>query len=106
MRISDKSIAVIGLGYAGLPLAIELSKKFNVLGFDINEERIKELEVGYDRTREITKQDIKAKNKLTFSSIPDILQRINIYLITVPTPIDKKNEPDLSPLKKASETNW
>ncbi|PKP31297.1 MAG: nucleotide sugar dehydrogenase, partial [Bacteroidetes bacterium HGW-Bacteroidetes-17] len=109
----DTQITVIGLGYVGLPLAVEFAKKFNVIGFDTNLERINELINCYDSTLEVTDSDLKSvitrnftkKNKSLFftAAVGDIKQS-NIYIITVPTPIDKNNKPDLAPLIKASET--
>jgi UDP-N-acetyl-D-galactosamine dehydrogenase len=97
-------ITVIGLGYVGLPLAVEFSKKYETIGFDINSERIKELQSGNDHTLEVSSEDLKTALKLRFTSdISDIVES-NIYIVTVPTPIDKHNSPDLTPLYKASET--
>jgi UDP-N-acetyl-D-glucosamine/UDP-N-acetyl-D-galactosamine dehydrogenase len=102
MNISHKKIAVIGQGYVGLPLAIELGKVNTTIGFDINQTRIDDLMKGSDTTNEITINQIKDSKSLTFSSkIKDIL-KCNIYIITVPTPIDDNNKPDLSPLIEAS----
>jgi UDP-N-acetyl-D-galactosamine dehydrogenase len=100
---NDKKIAIIGLGYVGLPLAIEFSKKFPVLGFDINEKRIKELCLGEDKTRETNSKEILESKNLIFSSNPKDLINSNIYIVTVPTPIDKYKSPDLKPLLKASK---
>jgi UDP-N-acetyl-D-galactosamine dehydrogenase len=97
-------IAVIGLGYVGLPLAVEFGRKFNVVGFDINKKRISELTNGDDFTLETTKEQILASNGLVFSSEINELNDCNFYIVTVPTPVDKNNKPDLTPLIKASET--
>lgn len=103
------TIAVIGLGYVGLPLAIEFAKKYNVIGFDINQDRVDELTKGEDRTREADieglKQVLNPQNEygLTFSSNTQDLIKANIYIVTVPTPIDQFKAPDLIPLLKASE---
>ena len=99
-----KNIAVIGLGYVGLPLAVEFGKKFNTIGFDINEERIKELKNGYDRTLEVDEANLKSAHQLSFASDINDLKASNFFIVTVPTPIDKNRRPDLTPLKKASET--
>jgi UDP-N-acetyl-D-glucosamine/UDP-N-acetyl-D-galactosamine dehydrogenase len=99
-----KNIAVIGLGYVGLPLAVEFGKKFNTIGFDINEERIKELKNGYDRTLEVDEANLKSAHQLSFASDFNDLKASNFFIVTVPTPIDKNRRPDLTPLKKASET--
>lgn len=109
----NKIIAVIGLGYVGLPLAIEFGKKYRVIGFDINQTRVQELESGQDHTLEADligmKQatDLYRSTKhtgLSFSSNPNELKQANVYIVTVPTPIDAFNNPDLIPLLKASET--
>lgn len=103
MDLSNKKIAVIGLGYVGLPLAVEFGKKFDVLGFDINEERIEELKKGIDRTKESNAEEIKASTNLKFTSVNENLHDYNIFIVTVPTPIDQFKAPDLKPLLKASE---
>lgn len=99
-----KTIAIIGLGYVGLPLAVEFGKKFNTLGFDINTTRIKELEQGNDKTLEIDAENLKSSAHLTFSSDISDLKQCQIFIVTVPTPVDSNNRPDLTPLYKASET--
>jgi UDP-N-acetyl-D-galactosamine dehydrogenase len=101
--LSQKKIAVIGLGYVGLPLAVEFGKKFSTLGFDINQKRISELSEGYDRTLESNKEEIEASKGLSFSSNIQDLPNYNIFIVTVPTPIDQFKAPDLTPLLKASE---
>mgnify|MGYP001498642287 CR=1 FL=1 len=98
------NIAIIGLGYVGLPLAVEFSKKFNVIGFDINSERVSELKKGYDRTLEIAKESILQSQNLTISNDELLLTNVDIYIITVPTPIDKNKNPDLNPLISSSKT--
>lgn len=100
---SDTRLAIIGLGYVGLPLAVELSKKYNVLGFDINSARVEELQGGYDSTLEVSDAELQAATELKFSSAKSDLQSANVYIVTVPTPIDDSNAPDLTPLQKASE---
>ena len=99
-----KKIAVIGLGYVGLPLAVEFGKCREVVGFDINSMRIGELKAGKDSTLEVTRDDLAAAHLLTFSYLAEDLNAIDIFIVTVPTPIDQANRPDLSPLVKASET--
>ncbi|MDE5602464.1 MAG: nucleotide sugar dehydrogenase [Helicobacter sp.] len=99
-----KTLAIIGLGYVGLPLAVEFGKKYPVVGFDIDKARIKELKRGYDRTLEVEKESLISATKLSFTSSLEELKVAQIYIITVPTPIDKFNKPDLIPLKKASES--
>jgi len=103
MYITDKKIAIIGLGYVGLPLAVEFSKKYQTLGFDINKARVSELESGKDSTLEVSKSELANLNNLKFSCDTADLKNSNIYIVTVPTPIDDNNSPDLTPLEKASE---
>lgn len=108
MKNDNIKIAVIGLGYVGLPLAIEFGKKFKVLGFDISTERIDELTQGHDRTMEADLDQLSevryngGDTGLEFSSNPEDLKGYNIYIVTVPTPIDQFKAPDLGPLLKAS----
>lgn len=104
MKNDEIRIGVIGLGYVGLPLAVEFGKNIETIGFDINQDRIKELENGHDRTLEVDDEGLKEAVKLHYSSKIDDLLNCNYYIITVPTPIDKNKRPDLSPLIKASET--
>lgn len=110
MILKDKKIAVIGLGYVGLPLAIEFGKKYRVLGFDINQNRINELSIGHDKTNEADLVGLKLamsfnsdEKGLTFSSSIEDLNKFNVFIVTVPTPIDQFKAPDLTPLLKASE---
>lgn len=100
----EHNIAIIGLGYVGLPLAVEFGKKYPTTGFDINIKRISELRSGHDRTREMSPEELDAVPHLTYTSEPGDLKQCNTYIITVPTPIDHYNRPDLTLLKKASET--
>lgn len=102
MKLDDLKIAVIGLGYVGLPLAVEFGKKVNTLGFDINEARINELKSGQDHTLEVSPEELAQAKYLQFSASLDELVASNFYIVTVPTPIDEYNQPDLSPLIKAS----
>ena len=97
-------LAIIGLGYVGLPLALEFAKKRSVTCFDINEERIKELNDGFDRNLEFNKNELRKSKKLKFTNNIKELKSSNCYIITVPTPIDEFNKPNLKPLLKASET--
>ncbi|MDC3166237.1 nucleotide sugar dehydrogenase [Candidatus Marinimicrobia bacterium] len=100
----QKKITVVGLGYVGLPLAVQLSKKYVVVGYDLNNNRIFELTKGYDRTNELDDKDLKQlKNIFLTSDIKD-LKDSNYYIITVPTPVDKNNKPDLKPIISASKT--
>jgi UDP-N-acetyl-D-glucosamine/UDP-N-acetyl-D-galactosamine dehydrogenase len=97
-------IGIIGLGYVGLPLAVEFGKVINVVGFDINNERIAELKRGYDRTREVQAEELKQAESLSYSSDPNTLRDVNYFIVTVPTPVDEFKKPDLRPLESASKT--
>ena len=97
------SIAVIGLGYVGFPLAVEFGKLYPTLGFDIDQARIAELQRGFDRTQEVSEAQLATSLSLRFSSQAEDLQACNTFIVTVPTPIDHFKKPDLSPLLKASE---
>jgi len=99
----DMNIAVIGLGYVGLPLAVEFSKKYNVVGFDLDIIRISELEDKYDRTNELSENDLSKLENLKISNSENEIENSNIYIVTVPTPVDKNNKPDLNPIISASE---
>mgnify|MGYP000669250789 CR=1 FL=1 len=103
MNIENTKIAIIGLGYVGLPLAVEFSKKYSVVGFDINQSRVNELQSGKDSTREVNEEDLVRATNILFSSKIDNLKSCNVFIVTVPTPIDIHNCPDLTPLHKASE---
>ena len=99
------TIAVIGLGYVGLPLAVEFARQRKVLGFDIRAARIAELQDGCDATLEVDPADLQATaDNLAFSSDPEALSACSIFIVTVPTPIDKANRPDLGPLIRATES--
>ncbi len=100
----DIQLAIVGLGYVGLPLTVEFGKKRSVIGFDINIKRIRELRAGHDHTLETETDELCDAKFLTFSSNPEDLRRCNVFIVTVPTPIDKYKRPDLTPLLKASET--
>jgi UDP-N-acetyl-D-galactosamine dehydrogenase len=99
-----KKIAIIGLGYVGLPLAVEFGKKRPVIGFDINVARIKELSEGHDHTLECSPEQLREARHLVFSSDAEVLKTAAIFIVTVPTPVDRANRPDMTPLVKASET--
>ena len=99
-----KKIALIGLGYVGLPLAVEFGKKREVIGFDINKDRIAQLEKGIDPTLEITKQELKGAVYLSYTTNLDDIKDCSIFIVAIPTPIDKHKRPDLTSLKKSSET--
>ena len=98
-----KSIAIIGQGYVGLPLAIEFGKKYLTLGFDINIDRIEDLKNGIDHTNEATPEQLGSADKLTFTADINDIKECNIYIVTVPTPIDEFKTPDLNPLRTASK---
>ena len=100
----SKKICIIGLGYVGLPLAAAFAKKYDVVGFDINEPRVKELNENYDRTLELSTEElIEVKDSITYSCNLEDIKDANIYIVTVPTPIDSSNRPDLTPLVKSSQ---
>lgn len=97
-------IGVIGLGYVGLPLAVEFGKIMDVIGFDISRERIDELKKGHDRTREVEPEELRQATKLIYTNNPEDLRTANIFIVTVPTPVDAYKKPDLRPLISASTT--
>nr|WP_068129981.1 nucleotide sugar dehydrogenase [Nosocomiicoccus ampullae] len=99
----NRKIAVVGLGYVGLPVAVSFGKQHEVIGFDINEQRIKELKEGYDRTNEVDEKDLLDTN-IIFTADKNELKKADFIIVAVPTPINKHNQPDLNPLLKASET--
>jgi UDP-N-acetyl-D-galactosamine dehydrogenase len=104
LQIQDVKLAVVGLGYVGLPLAVEFGKKRSVLGFDINARRIAELKQGADHTLEVEPEELAQASHLQFCSEPELLAQANVFVVTVPTPIDEYKQPDLTPLIRASET--
>ncbi len=95
-------IAIIGLGYVGLPLAVEFGKKVSTVGFDINSQRISELNDGVDLTLEVESETLKSVAQLTCTDDPDDIKSANVYIVTVPTPIDEHKRPNLNPLLSAS----
>jgi len=97
-------IAIIGLGYVGLPLAVEFGKTYATTGFDINRTRIKELNKGQDKTLEVSTEELKQATELKFTADPKTLADSNVFIVTVPTPINQHKQPDLTPLKSACET--
>src|SRR6478752_6897978 len=99
-----EKIGIIGLGYVGLPLAVEFGKLIDVVGFDINKARIEELKKGYDRTLEVESPELRSSAKLSFSTDTNDLKAVNYFIVTVPTPVDEFKKPDLSPLISASKT--
>lgn len=104
MNSADVTIGIIGLGYVGLPLAVEFGKQYSTVGFDVNVTRVAELQSGCDGTLETTRDEILAAKNLTFTTDENDLNDCNVYIVTVPTPVDKTKRPDLTPLIKASET--
>jgi UDP-N-acetyl-D-galactosamine dehydrogenase len=101
--LSEVKLAILGLGYVGLPLAVEFGKKYPTLGFDINKARIAELQSGTDSTLEVSDEELAETKALSYSCTVDDLKACNVYIVTVPTPIDEHKQPDLTPLIKASE---
>ncbi|MBZ0123355.1 MAG: nucleotide sugar dehydrogenase, partial [Roseovarius sp.] len=104
LDMNDAGIAVIGLGYVGLPLAVEFGKRRPTVGFDIDPARIEELHAGRDSTREVAGEDLAAADRLTVTSDIEALRGCSVFIVTVPTPIDGHKRPDLAPLLRASET--
>jgi UDP-N-acetyl-D-galactosamine dehydrogenase len=96
-------IAIIGLGYVGLPLAVEFGKQFDVVGFDIHEKRIQELHSGLDHTQEVSAEELASATRLTYTSNLQALRACNVFVVTVPTPVDEHKRPDFTPLIKASQ---
>ena len=103
MNIKKVKIAIIGQGYVGLPLAIEFGKKYPTIGFDINVGRVNDLKNHIDYTNETSQKQLKSASRLNFSSDINDIKKCNVYIVTVPTPIDEYKTPDLNPLKRASE---
>jgi len=103
ISLKNIKIGIIGLGYVGLPLAVEFGKKFPVLGFDINQARIAQLQSGHDSTLEVSDEELKDSPHMSYSYAVDDLKDCNVYIVTVPTPIDAHKQPDLTPLVKASQ---
>ena len=101
---ANARVCVIGLGYVGLPLAVEFGKSFPTVGFDVNAQRIAELRDGHDSTLEVTGDDLASASHLSYTQTSDDLRDCNVYIVTVPTPIDRHKRPDLQPLEKASVT--
>jgi len=101
--LSNTKIAIIGLGYVGLPLAVEFGKHYSTIGFDINSQRINELRDGVDNTLEVESDELKASSQLSFADNINAIKECNCYIVTVPTPVDKHRQPDLSPLRSASK---
>ncbi|MBS0331484.1 MAG: Vi polysaccharide biosynthesis UDP-N-acetylglucosamine C-6 dehydrogenase TviB, partial [Proteobacteria bacterium] len=104
MSGAEVKIAVLGLGYVGLPLAVAFGDQHDTIGFDINAERVAELNRGEDRTLEVTSEELTGSKRLTLSSDPEVLKTCNVFVVTVPTPIDAHKRPDLGALLAASRT--
>jgi len=102
--IDDVRIAVVGLGYVGLPLAVEFGRKFDVVGFDVKADRVAELKAGRDSTREVTAEELRASTRMTVTDDLEALKGADVYIVTVPTPIDAYKNPDFGPLYGASDT--
>jgi UDP-N-acetyl-D-galactosamine dehydrogenase len=101
--VKNTSIAIVGLGYVGLPLAVEFGKQYPTVGFDINQKRIQELQSGQDITLEMSSDELTEAVQLRYSTAVADIAECNVYIVTVPTPIDEYKQPDLTPLIKASE---
>ena len=104
LGVSDGCVAVVGLGYVGLPLAVEFGKKRQTIGFDVDSARVARLLTGHDSTREVSGEELASAAHLTLTDDPARIRDANIFIVTVPTPIDQHKRPDLGPLYKASET--
>jgi UDP-N-acetyl-D-galactosamine dehydrogenase len=102
--LEDVRIGVIGLGYVGLPLAVEFGKRYPTVGFDINAERVAQLDARHDATRETTPEELAQASKLSFATDPEAIADCNVYVVTVPTPVSQNKRPLLTPLRGASET--
>lgn len=103
MNLKNKTIAIVGLGYVGLPLAVEFGKIRPVIGFDINPKRIAALQAGVDQTLECSPEELVQASQLQYSCESSDLQSAKVFIVTVPTPVDQANRPDMTPLVKASE---
>lgn len=104
LNLNEVRLGIIGLGYVGLPLAVEFGKQFSVIGFDISQARIQALQAGHDSTLEVEDAELAQSHQLSFSSDSQALRSCNVFIVTVPTPIDEHKKPDLNPLIRASET--
>src|SRR5947209_1129232 len=103
-QLDQVRIAIIGLGYVGLPLAVAFGRKYDTLGFDINQARVAELRRGHDHTLEVSAADLQSTSRLRLESDPALLADRNVFVATVPTPIDEYKRPDLRPLESTSRT--
>ena len=104
MKSRDIKISVVGLGYVGLPLAVEFGKQYPTIGFDIDDDRIQQLKLGEDKTLEVSKEELTSSEILQFTSDPGELTACNVYVVTVPTPVDEEKQPDLGKLENACRT--
>ena len=103
MKLSNYQIGIVGLGYVGLPLAVEFGKKFKTVGFDIKAKRVRELSRGHDATLEVSSTELRAARLLSYSGDLKSLRHCDVVVVTVPTPIDRYNRPDLAPLEVSSQ---
>ena len=103
IKKEEINISVIGLGYVGLPLAVEFSKKYDVVGFDLDEIRVSELNSNYDKTNELSEEELLVLKNFNITANENKIANSNIYIVTVPTPVDKNNKPNLNPIISASE---
>lgn len=103
IKLEDAKIGIVGLGYVGLPLAVEFGKHYKTVGFDINEQRVKALSAGIDETLEVSSQEMQASQFLRYTNDSEGLLECDVYIVTVPTPIDQSKRPDLTPLEAASK---
>ena len=101
--LEQTKIAIVGLGYVGLPLAVEFGKKYSTIGFDINQKRVQELQSGQDLTLEVSSEELGQAELLSYTASLKDIKNCNVYIVTVPTPINEHKQPDLTPLIKASE---
>lgn len=104
INLSEVKLGVVGLGYVGLPLAVEFGKHYETIGFDINSARVSELRAGHDHTLEVEDEELTQAIRLSYTDNLNDIASCNAYVVTVPTPVDKYNRPDLTPLIKASES--
>ena len=103
-KYEESRLAIVGLGYVGLPLAVEFGKRLETIGFDIDASRVSELGKGLDRTGETSAEELQSAIRLTLTTDVHALKGCNVFIVTVPTPVDEANRPDLTPLEKASAT--
>ena len=102
-NLNNTKLAIVGLGYVGLPLAVEFGKKYQTIGYDLNAARVKELQSGKDSTLEVDSDEMAQATMLSYTSVLQDIAECNVFIVTVPTPIDDYNSPDLTPLRSASK---